>query len=153
MSEKKTIQTPFGELPYENGVISMSNSQLMAEYEKRGLTNAAAVCDALNDVKSKVQKDMIMFAGKQALKTLEPCTFKAGLKANRFEVTVKPEQKITLPGRNGEPAKTDTRYGVVVIKANNKVPSEIFEEQAYKDMCNEFAKKCKAAAPKIKVSA
>jgi uncharacterized protein (DUF2164 family) len=156
MADKKTIKTPFGELPIENDVINMSNSQLMEEYEKRGLANAAEVCKEVHRVEHEVAEAAAKFLLDKTAKDLKDYTFKAGLKDNRIEVQSKVSQKITIPGRNGEAPKSDVRYGVVVTKRASLKLTEILADEDYKKTCATIQKAVEAKeknAPRVKVVA
>lgn len=151
MAEKTMIKTPFGELPVENHNVVMSNSQLMEQFEKRGIPNAKETFDAINKAKNEIQHEAAKFLAKHVAEDLEPWSLRAGLKENRFEVTVKPEQSITIPGRNGEPTTSQTRYGVVQVKNYSKPCAEITEDEELKKLAAEIEKKL--AKPLIKKTA
>ena len=153
MAEKTMIKTPFGELPCENNNITMSNSQLMEIYEKKGISNPKEVLDALNTARNEVQHEAAKFLLKKVAETLEPWSLRAGLKENRFEVVAKPETSVTIPGRNGEPSTTQTRYGTIQTKNYTKTPSEIAEDEEMHKLSAEIEKKMKARGDKqIKIA-
>ena len=141
MAEKTMIKTPFGELPVENNNVVMSNSQLMDLYEKKGISNPKEVLDAVHKARKEIQHDAALFLAKQVAETLEPWSFRAGLTDNRFEVTVKPESTVTIPGRNGEASSTQTRYGTVQIKNYSKTPQEIAEDEELRKIAADIEKK------------
>lgn len=153
MADKTMIKTPFGELPCENNNVTMSNSQLMELYEKKGISNPKEVLDALTNARKDIQKDAAKFLAKKVAETLEPWSFRAGIKENRFEVIVKPETSVTIPGRNGESSTTQTRYGTIQIKNYSKTPSEIAEDEELRELASEIEKKMTAKENKqIKIA-
>lgn len=160
MADKKTIKTPFGELPVENRTITMSNSQLYAEYEKRGLPNAKETIETYNKVRADMQHEASVFLKKQILKDEDPeqeWKLRAGMKESRFDVTVKPEVTVTIPGRAGEPTQSVTRPGATQVKNYSKVPDAIAndaEEKKLSDQIGELLAARKAGkGVKIKISA
>ena len=150
MADKKMIKTPFGELPVENDTVLMSNSQLMEQYEKRGIANAKETLNAINAAKGEIVTAMAEFCSDQTLKSGEAWGFKAGLKENRFEVSCKPEHVVTIPGRNGEASSQQVRYGAVQLKNYSKVPDAVLESEKLRKNAEEMEKKFKK--PQIKVA-
>ncbi len=140
MADKNTIKTPFGELPCENNTVTMSNSLLMKEYEKRGIENAAEVLKAVNAAREDIEHEAALFLAKNVVDTLDTWSFKAGQKENRFEVTIRPEQVVTIPGRNGEPTTQKSRYCAPTVHHYSKTPEKILTDEKFIG----FQKECEA---------
>jgi len=122
--DKVTVKTKqFGEISkLDNGNYSMTDSQLIAALEARGLPQAKEVLKTVRAAKEAFTKDAIELLGGEMKKTLEDQCLVAGTGDNRIEISIDVSREVNTPGKQGEAPQRITKYAYVTYKEQHKVP-------------------------------
>jgi len=113
----------FGEI-YQNdkGEYSLTDKQLYELLEKNGLPNAKEVLKTVNDAKANIALEGYKFLAAKAKETKEDQFISFGTGNNRIDLGFLAEHQVTIPAKQGETPRTETRYGYCTYKEYHKVP-------------------------------